>query len=131
MKVMHLYARASRPMNWTPITEIAQLDAIDAASGAKPILLFKHSTTCSISRTALDRLERAWTAADSEVRTAYYLDLLKYRSVSNAIAERYGVTHESPQALVIRDARCRYHASHFGITYAGVKAALDVRTTTA
>ncbi len=107
-------------MNWTPLTDIAQFDVIDQASQTKSILLFKHSTACSISRAALDRLERAWTAADNEDYTAYYLDLLKFRSVSNAIAEWYGVTHESPQALIIRGGRCAHHASHFGVTYADV-----------
>jgi bacillithiol system protein YtxJ len=107
-------------MNWTPLTDIAQLDAIDNASQTKPVLLFKHSTTCSISRTALDRLERAWTLVDDEGHSAYYLDLLKFRSVSDAIAERYGVTHESPQALIIQNGRSVHDSSHFGITYPGV-----------
>jgi bacillithiol system protein YtxJ len=107
-------------MNWIPVTDLSQLQAIDDASLVKPVLLFKHSTTCSISRTALDRLERAWTPADDDAHTAYYLDLLKFRSVSNAIAERYGVTHESPQALIIRNGKSAHDSAHFGVTYAGV-----------
>lgn len=112
-------------MKWTPLTELAQLDAIDAASQATPILLFKHSTTCSISRAALDRLERAWTVEDGAKHTTYLLDLKSYRAVSNAIADRYGIAHESPQTLVISEGRCIGSRSHFSITYAEVKEGLE------
>ncbi len=88
------------------------------------MLIFKHSTSCSISRTALDRLERAWTGADNGTHTVYFLDLLRYRAVSNAVADRYGITHESPQTLVIRNGKCAHDASHFAITYAGTMSAL-------
>lgn len=111
-------------MNWIPLTEISQLDEIGTASNAQPVLLFKHSTSCGISRTALDRLQRAWTDADSRSHTVYYLDLLRFRAVSDAVAQRYGITHESPQALVIRNGQCVYDGSHFAITYAATLAAL-------
>lgn len=111
-------------MNWIPLTDMAQLDAIDEASRTQPVLLFKHSTSCSISRTALDRLQRAWTEQDNAGHVVYFLDLLKFRAVSNGVAERYGISHESPQALVIRSGKCVYDGSHFAITYPGIIAAL-------
>jgi len=111
-------------MNWHPLTDLAQLDAIDAASAERPILIFKHSTRCNISSAALSRLERAWTAADDAQHVTYHLDLLRHRDVSNAIAERYGVEHASPQVLVIRNGKCVYDESHFGIGYAEVTAQL-------
>lgn len=111
-------------MRWTPLTTLEQLDAVDRASQEHPVLLFKHSTRCSISSAALGRLERAWTSADDERYDARYLDLLQYRDLSNAIAERYGVEHESPQVLVVRNGKCTYHTSHLGISYAGVVEAL-------
>lgn len=104
-------------MKWTPLTELAQLDEVDSLSARKPVLLFKHSTRCNISAAALGRLERAWTTADDAAYTIYFLDLLKHRDISNAIAERYGVEHESPQALVIRNGECVQESAHFGITY--------------
>lgn len=112
-------------MDATALTDISQLDPLDEQSRSTPVLIFKHSTSCSISRTALDRLERAWTDADRVTHTTYYLDLLRYRAVSNAVADRYGITHESPQTLVIRNGKCAYDASHFAITYAGTIAALN------
>ncbi|MEZ4740193.1 MAG: bacillithiol system redox-active protein YtxJ [Flavobacteriales bacterium] len=111
-------------MDRIALTDIAQLDSIDAASHEKPVLILKHSTRCSISSAALSRLERAWTDSDSATHTVYFLDLLRYREVSNAIADRYGIQHESPQTLVIRNGKCVDVASHFGITYASTIAAL-------
>lgn len=112
-------------MDWNPLTSLEQLDRIDAASASQPVLLFKHSTRCNISSAALNRLEHAWTTADDAAHSTYYLDLIRYRDVSDAIAARYGVQHESPQMLVIRNGRCVHHASHFGITYGGTIAALN------
>jgi bacillithiol system protein YtxJ len=111
-------------MNWTKLTDLAQLDTIDAASNTKPILIFKHSTRCSISSTALARMERGWTPELSAHHTAYYLDLLAHRSISNTIAQRYDLQHESPQVLVIRDGTCVYSASHLAITPQDVAEAL-------
>jgi len=113
-------------MNWTPLSDTAQLDLIDAASHARPILIFKHSTRCSISSAALNRLEKAWSPQDDTQHTVYYLDLIRHRALSNAIADRYGVEHESPQVLVIRDGRCVHATAHFGITYADTVSALTV-----
>lgn len=112
-------------MQWIPLTSPGQLDAIDEASTQKPVLIFKHSTRCNISSAALNRLERAWTAADEAAHSTYLLDLLAHRALSDAIAARYAVEHESPQVLVIRDGKCTRSAAHFGITYADTLAALE------
>lgn len=117
-------------MQWKPLQEDVQLDAIDAASADHPVLLFKHSTRCNISSTALHRLERSWTPTDDAMHDAWYLDLLRYRNVSNAIAARYGVEHASPQVLVIRNGKCVYTTSHFGIDYRTVIATLDQHAST-
>lgn len=109
-------------MSWSPLTTLEELDALEAASAHGPVLLFKHSTRCSISSTALHRLQRAWQAADAPV---HLLDLLRHRALSDAIAARYGVRHESPQVLVIRDGRCVYQASHLAITYQDLAVAMQ------
>lgn len=107
------------------LTSGSQLDLLDESSKTRPMLIFKHSTTCSISRTALDRLQRSWTDADGTAYEPYLLDLHRHRAVSNAVVDRYGIAHESPQVLVIKNGRCVHDASHFGITYAGTKQALE------
>ncbi len=105
-------------MNWIPLTTEAQLDEIVQLSNTKPTLIFKHSTRCSISTTALSRLERAW---DAEESPAYYLDLITYRPISGAIAEKFAVEHQSPQVLVINQGKCTYSATHWDIAMDEIK----------
>lgn len=100
-------------MNWTPLESIEQLNAIRDASSQVPQVIFKHSTRCSISSMALNRLERELAPENA---VFYYLDLLKYRSVSNAVAEMFQVHHESPQVLVIKNGTCIYDESQYGIS---------------
>lgn len=100
-------------MNWIDLTAAEQLDAIDEQSGQQAVVIFKHSTRCSISSMAKGRLDRS-TAPDN--LPFYYLDLLKYRPLSDEIAQRYSVHHESPQVLVIRNGECVYEESHNGIS---------------
>jgi bacillithiol system protein YtxJ len=99
-------------MQWTPLTTIEQLTTIKEASFNQPQVILKHSTTCSISKLALNRLEKHEAPENS---TFYYLDLLQYRPVSNAVAEFFNVHHESPQILVIKNGECIYDESHSGI----------------
>lgn len=99
-------------MNWHNLTNIEQLDIIQKASFSKPQVIFKHSTTCSISNMAFSRFERA--AAPDHI-DFYYLDLLNYRAISNEIAEKFQVHHESPQVLLIKNGECTYDESHYGI----------------
>jgi bacillithiol system protein YtxJ len=89
-----------------------QLDDLVAKSFLRPQVIFKHSTRCSISSMVLQRLERE-TQPDG--MDFYYLDLLLYRPVSNAIAEKFHVYHESPQIIVIRDGDAIYDESHLAI----------------
>jgi bacillithiol system protein YtxJ len=102
-------------MNWTKLENNDQLASLDEESKDKKVLIFKHSTRCSISSTALDRLERNWKEEDSRKIKPYYLDLLAYRSVSNEISSRYKIEHQSPQVLLIQNGICIYHASHLTI----------------
>jgi bacillithiol system protein YtxJ len=104
-------------MNWNKLEDISDIDKINNLSKEHKVLLFKHSTRCSISSSALNRLERNWKDEDSEKLRPYYLDLLKHRNVSNAIAELYAVEHQSPQVLVIKDGKCIYTETHYGISY--------------
>ncbi len=102
---------------WKELSEKNLLGQIKETSRQKPVLLFKHSTRCGISSMAKNRLERYWTAQDSERMDPYLLDLIRYRDISNAIEQEFGVNHESPQVLVIVDGGCVYSASHMGIDY--------------
>lgn len=100
-------------INWIKLTKEEQLSDIQAASANKPQVIFKHSTRCSISSMVLSRLERESVHTDADF---YYLDLIAFRPISNEIAEKFHVHHESPQVLVIRNGECIYDESHMGIT---------------
>jgi bacillithiol system protein YtxJ len=100
-------------INWIPLQFVGQLDEIAAISSQKPAVIFKHSTRCSISRFALKQFEKDFTLEDSV--DAYFLDLLEYRDISNEIASRFGVYHQSPQLLLIKNGQSIYDASHDAI----------------
>ncbi|MBS1781922.1 MAG: bacillithiol system redox-active protein YtxJ [Bacteroidetes bacterium] len=99
-------------MNWKLLTDEAQLDMIVEESKLNPVVIFKHSIRCNISSMAKARLERE--TAPTGVHF-YLLDLLKYRSISNKIAEQFQIVHQSPQVLLIRNGDCIYDESHNGI----------------
>lgn len=99
-------------MNWNHLENIAQLDAIKKDSFEQPQVIFKHSTRCSISSMAKNRLDRS---ESPEGIRFYYLDLIAHRDISNKIAEDFFVEHESPQVLLIRNGECIYDESHSGI----------------
>src|SRR5690554_2573539 len=81
---------------WKPLVAIDQLDVIAESSHKKTIVIFKHSTRCFISRKVLSNFEKE--ASEFALKAdPYFLDLLQFRSVSNAVAERYNVIHQSPQ----------------------------------
>ena len=99
-------------MTWIALENEEQLDQLKQSSYIKPQIIFKHSTRCSISSVAKNRLERS---VQPEELDFHYLDLIKYRSISAKIAEDFNVYHESPQILMIKDGVCIYDESHSAI----------------
>lgn len=113
---------------WLPLTQPEQLQSIVQESHEHPVLIFKHSTTCSISAAAKSKVERQWPDGSLPANaTIYYLDLLRYRPISGQIASEFGVEHQSPQLLLIQDGQVRYHASHMGIRLSEAGAAVAVK----
>lgn len=109
-------------MNWINLTEEPQLEIIKEQSNNQPVVIFKHSTRCATSSMAKNRLERE---AAPEHTLFYFLDLIRYRSVSNKVAEDFQVHHESPQILVIKNGECVYKDSHNGINMADIEETLN------
>ncbi len=77
-------------------------------------LVFKHSTICPVSSYAKDEVE-GFVASRPGCPT-YLVDVIRERPLSRAIAARTGVTHESPQALVLRAGLVVWHGSHDEVT---------------
>lgn len=79
------------------------------------IAIFKHSTSCFISRTVLKNFEKEVEGSDEELEL-YYLDLLAHRPLSNKIAADLEIRHESPQLIVIENGKPVNSASHQDIS---------------
>ncbi len=90
-----------------------QLAKIKDAKGYT--VIFKHNTTCPISKGVKRELD-AGINNFPENTSLYILDLLEHRNISNAIAEDFNVTHQSPQLLLIKDGQCTYNQALYDIT---------------
>lgn len=102
------------PIPWHQLNQMEQLDNIMKESSSKPVVIFKHSTRCGISRAVLKMFERKYSYSDDQLKL-YYLDLLQNRDISNEIAARLKIHHESPQLIVLKDGKAVYNTSHHSI----------------
>ena len=98
-------------VNWIPLNNISQLDDVVEASKTNKVIVFKHSTRCSISASVLNKFEKKI----GEDYQLYFLDLISNRDVSNAVAEKFNIVHESPQLLLIENGEVIQYDSHYGI----------------
>lgn len=110
----------------TPLEHVDELHRLISESDSRPLLLFKHSHTCGVSMEALDELLAHLNGRGGERPAPQYamVTVQTHRAVSNAVAQRLGVRHETPQALLIRDGRVVWSASHFRVTAAAVEDAI-------
>ena len=107
------------------ITTTDALDAALTASAERTLVLFKHSTRCPISTRAHDEfLSYTGSLADDTAVDTAIVYVVEERPVSNAVAERFAIRHESPQAFVIKDGTVSWHASHDDITRESLTAAV-------
>lgn len=105
---------------WIQLTSFEQLDKIKKASVTKPVIIFKHSTRCIVSRMVLREFESSFSKDQPDV-SLYFLDLLTYRDVSNEIGSVFEVFHQSPQVIVVKNGQAVYHASHNDINSNNIK----------
>ena len=102
------------------IQNTEELNALIEKSNEQAIVLFKHSTTCPISAGVYQEISNA----DADINL---IVVQRARNVSNAIAEKTGIRHESPQAFVVKNEEVVYHASHYDVTASDVEKMLEVR----
>lgn len=107
-------------VNWISLAKIAEVDDLVQQSETVPCLILKHSTRCSISSFAKNRLEQAWDFPLESVQP-FFLDLIAHRDISNYVAEHFAVEHESPQVLLVHRGEVIYHTSHLAITIEGIQ----------
>jgi len=99
---------------WSNLTEENQIAEIIALSNSIPVYIFKHSTTCGISAQAKENVEISFKNTDKPF-LLYYLDLLKYRSISNEVASKLNVHHQSPQLILVHNGEVAFTTSHHKI----------------
>lgn len=106
--------KEEKVLPWQALTDVSQLSEIEKRSKTKTQVIFKHSTTCGISRMAMKQFVSMY---DLEANLdLYYLDLLSYRDVSNEVGYKFQVIHQSPQLLIIKNGITVAHASHGAIS---------------
>lgn len=100
-------------MDWHKLTSISEFDDIlmQSHKDGSAFVLFKHSSRCMVSTMAL----RAFESEYKKQLPAYFLDLIRYREVSNHITKTTGVIHQSPQVITINKGNVVYHDSHSDI----------------
>jgi len=105
---------------WKTIDSMQSLDEAIARSNENAVLIFKHSTRCSISIMVLTRFQSEWDLSETKC-DLYFLDLIAHRDLSNRIAEITGVIHQSPQAILLRNGDVLYDSSHNAISVREIK----------
>jgi len=113
-------SKEDKSLPWISLTSLDQLTEIETKSHQKTQVIFKHSTTCGISRMVINMFNKSYDFSADEI-DLYYLDLHAYREVSNETGYKFQVLHQSPQLLVIKNGAVVTNASH------GAIAELDLR----
>ncbi len=106
--------KEEKSIPWIALTSLEQLDEIEKKSISKPQVIFKHSTTCGISRMVINMFKSSYGLTENQA-DLYYLDLHAFREVSNEVGYKFQVMHQSPQLLVIKNGTTVAHSSHGAI----------------
>jgi bacillithiol system protein YtxJ len=109
----------SPSLNWYKLTKVEQLANLSSISNDKVVVLFKHSTRCGISRMVWNQFQASADFPAGQVEL-FYLDLLSYREVSDAVAQQFQVLHQSPQLIILQHGQVVHHASHSAIVPSAV-----------
>lgn len=93
---------------------VRDAETLERAFGEPWALVFKHSTRCPVSSAAW-REVAAFRKAHPEA-VVHVVHVVEQRALSNAVAARTGIRHESPQAILLESGRVAWHDSHEGVT---------------
>ncbi|GGE42943.1 bacillithiol system redox-active protein YtxJ [Psychroflexus planctonicus] len=111
-------------LDWYKLTKVEQLDNLKQISNEKLVVIFKHSTRCGISRMVWNQFQAGADFPKEQVEL-FYLDLLSYRDVSDAITQDFQVLHQSPQLILLQHEEVVHHASHSAIVPSSVNSFLS------
>lgn len=108
---------SNRHLDWIELVDLHQLDDVVTSSFEKIVVLFKHSTRCGVSNMVLKSFKSGYDYSKERVEL-YYLDLLAHRDISNEVAVRFQIEHQSPQMIILKNGKAIYSASHQSIDVA-------------
>ena len=111
-------------LGFEQIDAVEDVDRVISASKARPVFVYKHSSRCGVSIVAQQRILEYLKGASGDA-SFYHVDVLTARPLSDAIAQRLGIHHQSPQLILIRDGEVVWDASHGAVNGAGIEAALQ------
>lgn len=113
------------PHGWKHLETENDFEKALQESTLRPVVIFKHSTSCGISNHKFFDMQEDWAASPEQIGF-YYLDLLAFRPISNLVAEKMRVIHQSPQVLVIKDRQVLGNSSHAYATFDFIKKSLGM-----
>ena len=112
---MGWFSTSSSKFSWSLLSNENLLQDLVKLSFSEKVLIFKHSTRCSISTMSKNRLESL--GENSKIKNCFLLDILNFKEISSKIESDFKVIHESPQVLIIQNGECIYNASHNEISW--------------
>lgn len=112
-------AAEKKQLPWIHLESLEQLEEIVEKSKDRAQVIYKHSTTCGISGMTLRMFNDSYEM-DTEC-DLYFLTIQSHRDISNAVASKFGVRHESPQLLIIKDGKIIFNTSHGAISEVNIK----------
>jgi len=115
---------AGLPASWKELIDVRDVAKLIEQSNQKPVGIFKHSIRCGISTMVKYQLEEQWDFDPEEI-DFYYLDLITHRPTSNEVAAQTGVTHQSPQVIILDKGQVVHHSSHHAINVRDMRTALS------
>jgi len=110
---------------WQEITTVQEWQQLLEKSNEKQIIMFKHSTTCPVSASALEEYDEYLSKQPNSDVDYYLVKVIESRPVSNQIAEDLNVKHASPQIILFKDQKSIWNTSHWSITTKHITAVLD------
>jgi bacillithiol system protein YtxJ len=100
------------------IADVESLERFISEAGETPAIVFKHSNTCGISA-------RVYREMSQVERPVGIVTVQQARDVSDEIERRFGIQHETPQALVVRGDKVVWSASHYAVKAQAIEEAVN------
>lgn len=109
-------------LNFLSLNTIEDIDRLleRSKSHSSLIAIYKHSPTCDLSYLAKKKLERDWSFKKDEL-PVYFIDVIRQRPLSNHVAQKLNIRHESPQILLIKDGVSVYDEDHMAINVEAIE----------